>query len=285
MIGSAPAGAEPWMLLHRLEPFVVAPRWRFDALDLLPFGVPIMPSSRFDILSTASARFLDRLVHLDRITFGPEGMPMPAWLFVDGSALPGVISGLGLRARALPPQTRERLGFDARDNELVPLAMYIAVPARPPAVWYGHNLASLNQQAPELGLRGLAGVTKALGLCVMRCTEQLGATQWTSAALHVHTRFGPLELLSAWTPAHADPATLTYRLRLTDEGIADVLHGRRAAPWDHEPTWIDAHDLDAIRSLEHRIEHGEQFAVVGPPRHDAQGACVPIAPFSPRPAA
>lgn len=178
----------PARLLNLLEPFVVAPWWRFGSLNLRPFGVGVQPDSCFDVLSSRAERFLHRLVRLDRLTFGPEGMPMPSWLFVDGSALPGVISGLGIRAGAIPLRAFQQLGMAAGPSELVPLAMYIAVPARPPHVWYGHNLASLNRQLPEMELGGLATLTKALGLTVMRCTTQIGATQWTSPAIHVQDR-------------------------------------------------------------------------------------------------
>lgn len=270
----------PRALLSRLVPFVVAPRWRFARLDMQPLGVPIAQEHRFDILSTGSAPFLDKLVHLDRLTFGSVGMPMPAWLFNDISALPGAIVGLGLRARDFPVESLARLGFEdpplSDPDGLVPLSMFIAVPARPPHVWYGHNLASLNAQVPELGLTGLGGVTKALGLSIMRCTEQLGATQWDSNALHVHTRFGPLKLLTAWTPAHSKLATLTYRLRVTEAGIADVLDGRRS-PLTGEAFWVAAQDHPSMRDLQERIERGERFAIVGPPVRGEDGATrVPV---------
>lgn len=269
-------------LLERLEPFVVAPRWRFETLDLTPFGSTIGEHARFDILRRSSAPFVDRLVRLDRLTFGATGMPMPEWLFVDASAMPGAIVGLGLRGRDLPPETLDRLCYPCGPDELAPLSMYIAVPAQRGDVWYGHNLASLNREAPELSLRGLGGVTKALGLRVMRCREQLGATQWSSAAISVHTRFGPLELLTAWTPAHANPATLTYRLRLTDQGMRDVLAGiRRPTPADGV-FLVNSHDRQGLLDLEHRLEHGENLAVVGPPEHDETGAAlVPVGPISP----
>lgn len=283
MTAPRPVDARPGRLLERLEPFVVAPSWRHEALDMHPLGTRVAPADRYDPLTIGAARFLDRLVRLDRLAFGPEGMPMPEWLFVDGSALPGVIAGLGMRAGEIPDATLARLGFDARSHELVPLAMYIAVPVRPPAVWYGHNLASLNRQAPELGLAGLGGVTKALGLRVMRCAEQIGATQWASPALHVHTRFGPLELLTAWTPAHGNPATLTYRLRVTEEGIANVLEGRPPQPARGDLLWISPAISSTVIGLETRLERGDRYAIVGAPERDADGrSWVPLACISRR---
>ncbi len=275
---AAPATARPRDLLARLEPYLVAHRPRFGHLDLAPLGQAVPPANRYEVLRPSTRRFLDRLVRLDRHTFGPEGMPMPAWLFVDGSALPGVIAGLGIRAGALEPAHLERLDVVAEPDELVPLAMYIAVPTRPPHVWYGHNLASLKTLLPELGLHGLGRVTKSLGLAAMRCTEQLGATQWSSNALHVHTRFGPLELLSAWTPAHSDPATLTYRLRLAAGALDTVVEGGRVRVGLAPDLAIDPEDGPSLQQLERRIEHGERFAIVGPPEHRADGSRrVPVA--------
>lgn len=281
MIATAREAGPAHSLLARLEPFVVAPRWRFADLDLAPFGAAIASENRYDILSRRSAPFVDRLVRLDRLTFGSTGMPMPEWLFVDASALPGAIVGLGVRASEVPAQARERLGQPRVDTDLVPLSMYIAVPAQRPGVWYGHNLASLNREVPALELRGLGAVTKALGLRVMRCREQLGATQWSSVALRVHTRFGPLELLTAWTPAHANPATLTYRLRITEQGVRDVLAGTRR-PTPREGVFLaDPHDREGLLELEHRIERGERLAVVGPPERDDAGRTrVPVGPLS-----
>ncbi|MFO0556261.1 MAG: hypothetical protein U0271_48235 [Polyangiaceae bacterium] len=271
----------PAALLDRLEPFVVAPSWRFASLELSPFGVSIPDENCIDVLGSRARELLDRLVRLDRLTFGEEGMPMPEWLFVDASALPGVICGLGLRAREIPAKDLARLDLSASLDDLVPLAMFIAVPVRPPKVWFGHNLASLNRLLPDLGLRGLAGVCKALGLVVMRAEEQLGATQWASEALHVHSRFGPLELLSTWTPAHADPATLTYRLRVTAEGLARATSGARAPRQFAGAFLVEAEDHATFRELERRTERGERFAIVGPPETDGAGVKrVPVAPLN-----
>ncbi|MFO0829451.1 MAG: hypothetical protein U0572_15040 [Phycisphaerales bacterium] len=276
----------PRALLRRLQPFVVAARWRFEHIDLAPFGVAVPAANRFDVLASRSARFLDRLVALDRRTFGPEGMPMPEWLFVDGSALPGVIAGLGLPAREIPEDALARLGGADAADDFMALSMYIAVPARPPQAWYGHNLASLNALVPELNLRGLGALTKALGLRVMRCVEQLGATQWASKALHVHTRFGAMELLSAWTPAHSDPATLTYRIALGPRSLDDVLDGLRPRIALQPTLHVDPRDVRALRTIESRLEHGERWAIVAPPERQPDGGVrVPVARLADAPTA
>ena len=40
-------------------------------------------------------------------------------------------------------------------------------------------------------MQGLASVTKALALKTFNASEQVGATQWDSEALFIHTGFGP----------------------------------------------------------------------------------------------
>ena len=268
--------------LGTLEPFLVATPEHAEMFDLNPFGFAIAEANRIDPTRTAWAGFLDRLGTLDALTFGPEGMPMPRWLFHDASAIPGAIVGFAARAEGLAPPLLERLRLGADASGLVPLSMFIAIPVVPPTVWYGHNLASLNRQLPELSLGGLASITKAVGLRCVRCDTQIGATQWASNALHVHAKLGVLELLTAWTPAHADPATLTYRVAISDTGLRVALGDPVAVspPRPDATMHVGTHDTDAMRALQARIEAGERLAIVGPPRTGDDGRVrVPVSPL------
>lgn len=262
-----------------LEPFLVARREAVGLFDLAPLGERIAPGHVFDPTRMESCEVFDRLAALDALTFGPEGMPMPRWMFYELAALPGAIFGFGVRAESLGPGPRERLQLPADARGLVPVSMYIAIPVEPPGVWCGHNLASLNRALPELGLHGLAGVTKAAALRCLRCRKQIGATQWDSDALFVHTKLGLLELLSAWTPAHAFAETLTYRLAVTEAGlrVAMGVPGASAIDRPRADFEIDADDHDAMRRLQQRIEAGGRYTIVGKPRLTGVGRCVPIA--------
>jgi len=250
--------------LSRLRPFVVATPSHQAALDPCPLGRPIAPAHRIDPLRTRSATFLERLERLDRLAFGPEGMPMPRWLFFDGAELPGVIVGLGIDARALSEDQRAFLELEDEPRGLVPLAMYIAIPMLEPGAWFGHNLASVGRQLPGAPLRGLGSLTKAVALAAMRARTQLGATQWDSEALHVHCRMGELDLLTAWTPAHSEPWTLTYRAHITDRALENLAHGR-AAQAPPSARWVEGDDYGAMRTLQEEIEGGARYAVVGRP--------------------
>ncbi|HHH28212.1 MAG TPA: hypothetical protein ENK57_07685 [Polyangiaceae bacterium] len=259
-----------------LEPFLVTRGDPAGRYDLEPFGLTVSPGLCYEATRSATGAVIDRLVQLDSLTFGPEGMPMPRWMFYELAALPGAAFGFGLDAGVLPDESRGRLGLGDDARGLVPVSMYIAIPIMP-RVWCGHNLASLKRVLPELGLRRLASRTKAFALRCLRCEQQIGATQWDSDALFVHAKFGVLELLSAWTPAHEFPATLTYRLDVTEAGLRHALgegDPPAAPPADFE---IDADDHAAMRTLQTRIEAGERFAITGKPRVGEGVRRIPIA--------
>lgn len=260
-------------LLCELEPFVMAVPEGLARFDRSPFGLSIAPDAQIDPLRIASAPFLDMLVRLDRLTFGTEGMPMPRWLFVDGAGQPGGIVGLGRRAARMSARARELMQVPPDWDGVVPWAMYIAIPTFLSGEWMGHNLASLNALLPEENLAGLGAATKAIGLKVFRATRQIGVTQWRHQAVRVHARLGPLALLSAWTPAHSDPASFTYQVAIDDAVLRHLARDRDGAvarpPVDF---WVDSADEEGLRALQARIEAGERFCVAAPP--------VPIGPLA-----
>ena len=253
-------------LISELTPYVVATPTHRGMLDLAPLGLTILPENIIDPTRVASERFLAILQAVDALTFGPEGMPMARWLFYDCAELPGATFGFARRAETMPDDVRTALGLQPGETGLVPLSMYVAIPMQPPGVWFGHNLSSLNPSFPGLGLKGLASITKALALVVFRCATQVGVTQWDADALHIHTRFGPLELLSAWTPAHLEAATLTYRFTVTEERVRYALGDPRVTLEYPAPDFaIEPGDTAAMQRLQTRIESGEQFVIAGPP--------------------
>jgi hypothetical protein len=133
-------------------------------------------------------------------------------------------------------------------------------------------LASLAPQLIGDGLAGLGGLTKATGLSVYRATRQIGVTQWASRALYIHTRMGPLELLTAWTPAHSEAWSLTYRVDLGEEALLHLArdpHGKVSRP---EPDdFIDSEDHSAMQRLHDRIEAGERWCIPSSPEPVSPG--------------
>jgi hypothetical protein len=193
-------------------------------------------------------------------------MPMPRWVFFDGAELPGGIVGFGADVTELQPATRQLLRVEPGYQGMVPLSMFIAIPTHEAGVWMAHNLASMAPQVPDEGLDGLGGLTKAYGLGVYRAKRQIGATQWNSSALSIHTRLGPLELLSAWTPAHSEPWTLTYGVDVTEARLLNLARDPAGAVATPSPDlWVDSEDHALQRDLQARIESGERYQIVGKP--------------------
>lgn len=265
-------------LLQHLQVFVVATKSNRNHFDLDPFGLKIAPSALFDPLRSSSAPFLDLLSTLDTATFGPVGMPMPKWVFFDCSELPGGVIGLAAPVGAVEADLLSVLQIRPSYTGLVPLSMYIAIPTLEAGTWVGHNLASINAQRRRGQFKGLGSLTKAIALKVFRAQYQLGVTQWSSDALRVHTRMGSLEILTAWTPAHSFPETLTYRSRVTDPSLLHLAgaSGSRIPSVPPEQ-WIDSTDHKAMGLLQCQIENGHRFQIVGPPRTTDRGQQVPIA--------
>ncbi|HAN30999.1 MAG TPA: hypothetical protein DCQ06_05325 [Myxococcales bacterium] len=267
-------------LLRDLVPYVVATPSNLPALDLTPFGVPA--AQHIDPTKMASADFLDILHRLDGLTFGPEGMPMPKWVFFDCAEVPGAIYGLARPASTLWPAARELFAVPASYDGLVPLSMYIAIPMQRFGAWFGHNLASAAPALRDAGLedvdlRGLGSVTKALGLKCFGVRDFYGATQWTSKALFIHVKFGPLNLSTAWTPAHSELETLTYGFEVTDGKLRASVGDRRVIIDRPQPTlWLDAHDPQQMQDLQARIEAGQAFCIPSAPKHEGGRIHVPV---------
>lgn len=251
-------------IFEQLAPFVVTTRDNRVALEEAPYGLP----TRWfiDPCVAAWGPFFELLQRLDALTFGPEGMPMDKWVFYNCAELPGFIYGFAADAAALSPDERDLMGVPAAWTGPVPFSMYIAIPMHEPGAWFGHNLASLNRTFPHRGLSGLGTITKAIALAAFRVERFFGATQWRSNALHIHTRFGPLALYTAYTPAHSLPETLTYGFTVTDAALRGAVGDPAArAPLAEADFGLDASDVDAMIALQARIEAGERFEIVGPP--------------------
>ena len=252
--------------LLRLRPYIVATRDNRAAFDLSPFGLQVAAEHCIDPLRMAAAPFLDLLTRVDEVTFGPEGMPMPRWVFFDGAELPGGIVGFGAPADSLSAADRKILSVRDDYAGLVPFSMFIAIPTFEPGVWMAHNLSSVASVLPQANLRGLGSLTKAIGLKVFRASAQVGATQWNSFALKVHVRLGPLALLTAWTPAHSEPWTLTYRAQINDQTLRNLARdptGQVVFP--RAELWLDSDDHAQMQQLQSKIEAGRRIWVVGPP--------------------
>jgi hypothetical protein len=251
-------------IIENYGTYVVCTPNHLPFLDSSPFGL----ETRWTVDPTrlGSATFLHLLQKLDGLTFGPEGMPMDKWVFYNCAELPGFIYGFATPSADLSASERELFGVPDDYEGPVPISMYIAIPMVEHGAWFGHNLASLNRVLPHRELRSLGTLTKVLALKAYRVTQFHGATQWDSQALYIHTKFGPLALTTAYTPAHSSPLTLTYTFEVNDPGLRAVMGDPAFSIVQPPPDFeLYADDEEAIKALQSRIEGGERVEMVGPP--------------------
>ena len=259
-------------LLRELVPYLVATPYNLPYLDRAPFGLAVPDANVINPLAMASEQFLLLLQQLDSLTFGPEGMPMPRWVFYDCSELPGALFGFARPASQLSTWVREAYQVPSGYDGLVPYSMYIAIPMFPPGAWFGHNLCSIAGILPEEELTGLGSITKAVALRAFRTRDLYGATQWDSKALFIHTKFGPLQMMTAYTPAHSEAETTTYHFPVTEEclraaaGDPDVVIERPEADF-----YVTHSEVEVMVELQDAIERGERFVIPGPPVADPGG--------------
>ncbi len=264
-------------IINKYNTFIVATQAHFAQLDAAPMGLPIR--WHIDPLRAAFGPFLHALQVLDRLTFGPKGMPMDKWIFFAGAELPGFIYGFAIPVEELSDDEKSLLEVPDAYRGPVPISMYIAIPMFESGAWFGHNLASLNRLLPQRGLRYLATMTKTLGLAAYKTRECYGATQWNSQSIGVHTRFGPLDLLTAYTPAHSFAETLSYHVSVD----AQVLRAAMGDPQVQLPRrpradfYIHADRPEEMIALQKRIEAGARFQICDRPAQVGAQAVYPIA--------
>ena len=57
-------------------------------------------------------------------------------------------------------------------------------------------------------------LSKAFGLWYANVESCLGITQWGSPALKLHSHYGPMEIVTAYTPVHSHAKTITYGVKV-----------------------------------------------------------------------
>jgi hypothetical protein len=261
-------------ILERCEPFLIAHDGIAPILDRCPAGIPIPPENIFHPQHRKNGAFLQMLALVDKLTFGPFGMDMPGWVFYDCAVMPGAVFGLGIRASNLEPWAREAMAVPIDYDGLVPVSQFIAIPILSgfaggrsvPNTWLLYTLESMNQISPGIAPLGTLHLTLYLGLQVFPIQELWGTTQWRSPKLETYSNLGPLELLTAYTPAHSMPRTFSFRMQPRAELLSSVLAPPRDHPESPAPnSLLDADDPKALMDLQHEIEAGHRVIVTGRP--------------------
>ena len=236
-------------------------------LNLVPYGHAVTP---LDFMTDRSSGewnveyFMRLFNRMNGIAFGVRGIPMPFWVMIDLALMPSaaVIAAVSQDRFAEMLQAIRPSGARDKMEELladtrasaegcpIPVAGYCAAPSAAPERWMGWSLWSV---MPGLGV---APSVKALALAIYRTGHQVGVTQWSNTVLRVHTRFGPLRVLSATLPLHTVPGSFAYEV--------DLSGSRRHASQD--PTaLLDAGDLQSIHDMQATMSAGEkEYFVVSP---------------------
>ncbi|APR76989.1 Hypothetical protein A7982_02336 [Minicystis rosea] len=252
------------------ESFLVSNPANHGALDLAPFGLAIPPARRYAATSLRSREVVDGLHRLDAASFGDQQMLMPRWVLFDCGELPGIVYGFGRRAGDLSARVRAHYEVLDRDDVFVPLSMWVAIRCAEDGAWFGHNLSSANLLLEDgERLPGLATLTKALGVKLSRARRLYGATQWDSDSIGIHLRFGAMDLLSAYTPAHTHAETLSYRMNVEEERLWGCLQDGWERPEALGERVLSAGDSTGIRALHDEIEAGDRWQLVKVERGEA----------------
>ena len=170
-----------------------------------------------DPLHIEELEFAEGIYHLENLAFGKANMAMPRWVFYDCAVMPGFVSGFAMKASKLPEAFKKVLRWSPK-FEWVPLSLFIMIPTMRKGEWVAHNLCAINSILPEADrLYGLGFLSKAFGLWYANVETCCGMTQWGSPALKLHSHFGHLQIVTAYTPVHTHATTVTYRSEVNTE--------------------------------------------------------------------
>lgn len=244
-----------------VRPYLIAMPALQARLEPAPPGLPIAPDHCHDPTRAASAPLLARIARLDMLHRGSSAAP--PWALYDCAALPGVIAGFGVTARALPPGVRAAFDLPGGDDNLVPLSMAIATPMAIPGDWQLHRLNCQPGLEP-LAASDLGARTAALLVALIPAARITATIPWQSPALTTLAPFAPLEVLAAWLPAHDPPATCVLRF----DPRAPRASNLDAEPLNLGAEPLDASDPEALRRLHTGIETGRRYLLHFSPSGD-----------------
>lgn len=252
--GVATGDIRPYVYV-RSENKVANPGTR-HRLDWFPFE-PIYK----DPLMLDEIDFAECIYHLENTAFGVANMPMPRWVFYDCAVMPGFVAGFAMKTEKLPAAIRKAMPENIK-GEWTPLSLFIIIPTMRKGEWVAHNLCAINSLvSEEHRMYGLGFLSKSFGLWYANVETCSGMTQWGSPALKLHSHFGHLQILTAYTPVHTHANTITYRSEVNTE-VWELFFTRGddfSFLENHEPSGllIDPKDEKSMIDIQRRIEKGE----------------------------
>jgi hypothetical protein len=262
-------------LLDTCIPYVIAREAVRPSLDLRPFRLEVTEDCLFDPMRAASGPFIDLVKRLDDATYGPLALSMPSWVLYDCAVMPGVVFGFGRPAPTVEPWVKTALQVPDDYEGLVPMSILIAVPRVDRQSVLVYTLCSINQVAAGAAPEGLWRLTLAAGTRALGCEQMMATCQWRSPQLGLFAGMGPLELVTAWTPAHDNPTTCTFTVGTNRSARERLLRGDLTGP-EGIHRYLDADDHDAMQALQSEIEGGLRIAIAGPAETRGSETRIPL---------
>jgi len=257
------------------EPYLVARRQVRSSLNTAPMGVEVPGANIIDPQALGNESFIRLVQQTNDLTYAPIGLPMPDWVFYDCAVMPGAVFGFARRAERVEPWFRRALKIPDGYTGLVPVSIFICIPTvrRDAALVY--TLCSVNQVAVGAAPEGLWRITLALGIHAFGLHHMMAVSQWRSPQLGLYAGLGPLELITAWTPAHDNPATCTFRVATPDSAVVRLLRGDVTGP-EGIDAYVDADDFEGLQAVQSAVEEGCRIAVAGPAEIRGASTRVPL---------
>lgn len=214
-----------------------------------------------DPLDLDQLEFAEQIYHLENSAFGPSGLAIPRWVFYDCAVVPGFVAGFAMRTEKLPAAIKKAMRWKA-DFDWTPLSLFIIIPTMKRGEWVAHNLCAVNSLLnPEDRLYGLGFLSKAFGLWYANVQTCCGMTQWDSPALKLHSHFGHMQILTAYTPIHTHAETMTYRTQVDTE-VWEKFFTRELdysflEKYERTGIILDPNSSQSQIELQRRVQHGE----------------------------
>lgn len=213
-------------------------------------------------LKVSECEFGNMIMRLEGSAFEKASMAMPRWVFYDCAVMPGFVAGFAIHRDLANKKTLDLL-TPAKDQEWIPISLFIVIPTMGHNEWVAHNLSSINSKLDESErYYGLGYLTKAYGLWYANIQKCCGMTQWLSPALKLHTHYGPFEILTAYTPLHSYAQTLTYKLDVDAhqwESFFDSSYDDGSGRNLVESKWVlDPQSEASLKNLQDHIEKTQE---------------------------
>lgn len=251
-----------WLKDEAIRPYVLARQPEFlNSQARQPHPCFQQSPLVIDPQKVANEDFITQIINLENTVFTGTGLAMPRWVFYDCGIMPGITTGFAIHRDKASPELKNILKPKATSTWL-PLALFIVIPTLVPNEWVAHNLTSVNSLLPDQSkYYGLGFLSKAFGLWYGGIPICCGMTQWRSPALRLHSHYGDLQVMTAYTPAHSVPQTVTYRLRVRQDDweyfFKATKTNRFSAEYKPSGLTVDRKSETSMQALQAKIEAGQ----------------------------